>query len=111
MEETFKIFLKNKKYLNNITLFILVKVIRMSACDCDACRIDAVVTIDIKGQIVLPKDLREKANFKPNDKIAVVAWEKEGVVCCIMMIKAERLAGAVSKTIGPMIKGAIEQEA
>jgi AbrB family looped-hinge helix DNA binding protein len=44
--------------------------------------------MDAKGQVVLPKDLREKANFKPNDKIAVVACEQEGIVCCIMMIKA-----------------------
>jgi len=55
------------------------------------------------------KDLREKANFKPNDKIAVVACEKDGVVCCIMIIKAEQLADAVSKTLGLLIKGAIEQ--
>ena len=81
----------------------------MVNCDSDICRIDAVVTIDVKGQIVLPKDLREKANFKPNDKIAVVACEKEGTVCCIMMVKAEMLAGAVSKTLGPLLKGAIEQ--
>ena len=92
------------------TSFTLIKVNKMSACDGDVCRIDAVVTMDAKGQIVLPKDLREKANFKPNDKIAVVACEKEGIVCCIMMIKAERLAGAVSKTLGPLLKGAIEQE-
>jgi AbrB family looped-hinge helix DNA binding protein len=91
------------------TSFTLIKVDKMSACNGDVCRIDAVVTMDVKGQIVLPKDLREKANFKPNDKIAVVACEKEGVVCCIMMIKAEMLAGAVSKTLGPLLKGAIEQ--
>jgi AbrB family looped-hinge helix DNA binding protein len=82
----------------------------MSTCDGNVCRIDAVITMDAKGQIVLPKDLREKANFKPNDKIAVVACEKEGIVCCIMMLKADRLAGAVSKTLGPLLKGAIEQE-
>ena len=29
-------------------------------CEGDTCRIDAVVTMDAKGQIVLPKDLREK---------------------------------------------------
>jgi len=92
------------------TPFNLVKVDRMSTCDGDVCRIDAVVTMDVKGQIVLPKDLREKASFKPNDKIAIVACEKEGVVCCIMMIKADRLAGAVSKTLRPLLKGAIEQE-
>lgn len=82
---------------------------KMSNCDGDVCRIDAVVTMDVKGQIVLPKDLREKARFKPNDKIAVVACEREGTVCCIMMIKAEMLAGAVSKTLGPLIKGAMQE--
>ena len=36
------------------------------------CKVDAVVTVDSKGQIVLPKDLREKAKLKPNDKLAVI---------------------------------------
>jgi AbrB family looped-hinge helix DNA binding protein len=74
------------------------------------CRIDAVVTMDAKGQIVLPKDLREKASFKPNDKIAVVACEKNGEVCCIMMVKAERFRSALSETLGPLLKGVIEEE-
>jgi len=76
----------------------------------DSCQIEAIVTIDAKGQIVLPKDLREKANLKPNDKIAVVACEKEGQVCCIMMVKAERFRGALSETLGPLLKGVIEEE-
>jgi AbrB family looped-hinge helix DNA binding protein len=82
----------------------------MATCEGDSCRIEAIVTIDVKGQIVLPKDLREKADFKPNDKIAVVACEKDDKVCCIMMIKAERLEGAVTKTLGPLLKGVTKQE-
>ena len=80
------------------------------SCEADTCRIDAIITMDAKGQFVLPKDLREKANFKPNDKIALVASEKNGEVCCIMMIKAERLAGAVTKTLAPLLKGVTRQE-
>jgi AbrB family looped-hinge helix DNA binding protein len=81
----------------------------MSDCsETDVCRIDAVITMDAKGQIVLPKDLREKANLKPNNKIAIVACEKNGEVCCVMMIKAERLRGAVTETLGPMLKGVIK---
>ena len=83
----------------------------MPSCEGDTCRIDAVVTMDVKGQIVLPKDLREKAGLKPNDKLAVVACEKNGEVCCIMMLKAERLVGAVTKTLGPLLKGVTNQEA
>ncbi len=81
-----------------------------SGCGTDTCRIDAVITMDVKGQIVLPKDLREKANMKPNDKIAVVACEKDGEVCCIMMVKAEKLVGAVTKTLGPLLKGLTNKE-
>ena len=79
-------------------------------CEGDICRIDAVVTMDSKGQIVLPKDLREKANIKPNDKIALVACEKEGEVCCITMVKADRLVGAVTKALGPLLKAVTNQE-
>jgi len=81
----------------------------MASCEGDTCRIDAVITMDAKGQFVLPKDLREKANFKPNEKIAVVVCEKNGAVCCIMMVKAECLAGAVSKTLGPMLKSVTKE--
>jgi antitoxin PrlF len=83
----------------------------VNSCGVDTCcRIDAVVTIDAKGQVVLPKDLREKANLKPNDKIAVVACEKNGEVCCIMMVKAESFRSALSETLGPMLKDVIEEK-
>jgi len=70
----------------------------------ECCKVDAVVTIDSKGQIVLPKDIREKAKLNPNDKLAIIALEKDGELCCLMMIKAEKLGDAVNKTLGPVIK-------
>jgi AbrB family looped-hinge helix DNA binding protein len=66
--------------------------------------------MDAKGQIVLPKDLREKANFKPNEKLAVVACEKNGEVCCIMIVKADKLVGAVTKALGPLLKAVTKQK-
>lgn len=81
-----------------------------ASCNSDTCGINAVITMDVKGQIVLPKDLREKANMKPNDKIAVIACEKNGEVCCIMMVKAEKLVGAITKTLGPFLKSLTNQE-
>ncbi len=82
----------------------------MSKCEDDTCRIDAVVTVDSKGQIVLPKDLREKASIKPNDKLALVACEKNGEICCITIVKADKLVGAVTKTLGPLLKAVTKQE-
>jgi AbrB family looped-hinge helix DNA binding protein len=63
-----------------------------------------------KDQIVLPKDLREKANIKPNEKLAVVACETNGEVCCITLIKADRLVSAVTKTLGPLLKPLTQKE-
>jgi len=68
------------------------------------CKVDAVVTIDSKGQIVLPKDVREKAKLKQDDKLAVIGCESDGEICCIIMVKAEKLGNTISNVLGPIIK-------
>jgi len=68
------------------------------------CKVDAVVTIDLKGQIVLPKDVREKAKLKPNDKLAVIGCERDGETCCIIMVKAEELGDTIRGFLGPMLQ-------
>jgi AbrB family looped-hinge helix DNA binding protein len=72
--------------------------------DQGCCRVDAVVTIDSKGQIVLPKDLREKAKLKANDKLAVIGCERDGEMFCIMMVKADDLGKTVKTMLGPTMK-------
>jgi len=74
----------------------------------ECCKIDAVVSVDAKGQIVLPKDLRERAELKPNDKLALISFERDGGLCCILMVKAEALGSTVKKALGPILKGALE---
>jgi AbrB family looped-hinge helix DNA binding protein len=74
----------------------------------ECCRIDAVVTMDAKGQLVLPKDLRERAKLKPNDKLAVIGFERDGDVCCIVMVKAEALGGTVKNMLGPILNAALK---
>ncbi len=73
------------------------------------CKIDAVVTVDAKGQIVLPKDLREKANIKSNDKLAVIDIEREGCTCCLVLMKADALGSTVKGMLGPIFKEAFAQ--
>jgi antitoxin PrlF len=71
----------------------------LSSCG-QGCKVDSVVTLDSKGHMVLSKDLRERAGLKPNDKIALITFKKEGSICCILMIKAEKLCDPVSKALG-----------
>ena len=68
------------------------------------CKVEAMVSIDERGQMVLPKELREKANIRPGDKLAVTTWESNGKVCCIALIKAEELTGMVRNMLGPLMK-------
>ena len=70
----------------------------------ECCNVESVVTVDERGQMVLPKEIREKANIKAGDKLAVVSLEKDGKLCCLALIKAENLSGAVADMLGPVIK-------
>lgn len=67
------------------------------------CKIESVITIDERGQMVLPKDIRAKAKIKPGDKLAVVCFEKDSEVCCISLIKTKELGGMVKDLLGPMM--------
>ncbi len=64
------------------------------------CNVESVVTVDERGQMVLPKEVREKAKIKAGDKLAVVSMEKDGKFCCISLIKADNLSGAVKDMLG-----------
>ena len=68
------------------------------------CRIESLISVDERGQMVLPKDLRDRANIAPGDKLALISWEKDGAVCCLTLIKAELLASGVRDLIGPLMK-------
>jgi AbrB family looped-hinge helix DNA binding protein len=68
------------------------------------CKVESVVSVDERGQMVLPKDLREKAHIKAGDKLAVVAMEKDGKVCCLSLIKVGDMEPMVKGLLGPIMK-------
>lgn len=74
----------------------------------ECCKVDAVVTVDSKGQIVLPKDMRQKAGIRPEDKLALIGCERDGEICCIVMVKAEALGPSIKMSIGPLLEGAFK---
>jgi antitoxin PrlF len=62
-------------------------------------QIEAIVSIDERGQMVLPKETRARAGIKAGDKLALVSWSKGGRVCCLSLVRAEEMA----ETIGEML--------
>jgi antitoxin PrlF len=67
------------------------------------CKVESIVSVDERGQMVLPKEIREKAKIRPGDKLAVVSLEKNGKVCCISLIKVDQLDGMVKSMLGPVM--------
>lgn len=67
-------------------------------------KVEAVIAVDERGQMVLPKEVRKKAGIEPGDKLALVNWEMNGKVCCISLIKTEELAPMMKNLLGPMMQ-------
>ncbi len=79
-------------------------------CECDtspacgtACRLEAMVTVDERGQMVLPKDVREKAGIKTGEKLALISWERDGSICCMALVRADNLNSMVKGVLGPLM--------
>ncbi len=69
------------------------------------CEVNAVIAIDSRGQIILPKELREKAGIKAGDKFAVISCAVAGKVSCITLVKTDEFAETVKDMLGPMLQG------
>ena len=73
------------------------------------CQVESLISVDERGQMVLPKEIRDKAKIKPGDKLAVVSWEKDGEVCCIALLKADEFGQMVRGLLGPMAKEILQK--
>jgi antitoxin PrlF len=74
------------------------------SCSCNpGCRVEAVLSVDERGQMVLPKDVREKAGIRTGDKLALISWEKDGCICCLALMKADSLNSMVKDVLGPLM--------
>jgi len=88
----------------------MVKKDKMALCsvamgkNASCCKVESLVSVDERGQMVLPKEIRDKANIQPGDKLALISWEKMGQVCCLSLIKVEGLTEMVKGMLGPVMK-------
>ncbi|KCZ70655.1 looped-hinge helix DNA binding domain, AbrB family [Candidatus Methanoperedens nitroreducens] len=73
------------------------------------CKVESIISVDERGQMVLPKEIRDRADIRAGDKLAVISWEKDGKVCCISLIKTESFAEMIKDILGPMMKEIIQE--
>ena len=67
-------------------------------------KFESVLNVDERGQMVLPKDVREKAGIKTGDKLALISWSRDGDVCCLALMKVENLNGMVKDILSPLMQ-------
>jgi antitoxin PrlF len=68
------------------------------------CKVESLLAVDERGQMVLPKSIRDKAGIKAGDKLALVTWEKNGNICCIALVKADEMAEMAKNMLSPLLK-------
>lgn len=72
------------------------------------CQVDAIVSIDERGQLVLPKEVRTNLDINAGDKLALISWKEKGN-CCLTLVNADKLTDMVKKLLGPMAKHMIKK--
>ncbi len=81
----------------------------------NCCEIEAIVSFDDRGQLVIPKDLRKKFGLKAGDKFALISCmtgdsedncctsKDSSSLCCFTLVNTNQLKGLVAQTLGPMM--------
>lgn len=59
------------------------------------CQVEAVLSIDSRGQIVIPKEVRKRANLHDGDKLALVSWVRRDEFC-LALVWADNLSCGAS---------------
>ena len=60
------------------------------------CQVEAVLSIDSRGQIVIPKEVRKRAHIQDGDELALVSWLTRDEICCLALIRTCNLFSEVS---------------
>lgn len=63
--------------------------------------IEAIVTVDTRGQVVLPKEVRQTLGLEAGSKLAVVVMRSGGTPCCVSLMPAQALEGRVREVLNP----------
>jgi AbrB family looped-hinge helix DNA binding protein len=74
-----------------------------SGCDPATCQVEAVLSIDSRGQIVIPKEVRKRAHIHDDDKLALVSWMTRDEIFCLALIRTDDLFSGASGMMQSML--------
>lgn len=98
--------MNNQKYQNNLNIGYELSILMTSNKNTQPCcppkevfNMEAVVSVDERGQMVLPKAIREAMGIKAGDKLALITKVRDGKVCCINVFLAANLSGMAQRLV------------
>lgn len=68
-----------------------------------SCTLEGLISVDERGQMVLPKSFREKAGIETGEKIGLLSYEKDGKVCCMVLVREHQLSEMARKVMNPLL--------
>jgi antitoxin PrlF len=71
-------------------------------------KVEAIVSVDERGQMVLPKEVRTKANINAGDKLALMSLSKGNKTVFLVLLKSELFEAHVKESLGPVMKELIK---
>jgi len=63
--------------------------------------VEAIVSVDGRGQLVLPKEVRAALGLEAGSKLAVVVMRQGGTPCCISLMPVGALEDSVRVVLNP----------
>jgi antitoxin PrlF len=73
-------------------------------CCTSCCKVEALVSVDERGQMVLPKYVRHKIGIKAGDKLSLVSLSCGETLKCLALVRAEDLSRMAEEFLGPVLK-------
>jgi AbrB family looped-hinge helix DNA binding protein len=70
----------------------------------NCCNVEAVVSFDDRGQLVIPKDVRKKFKLEPGEKFALISCTSGDELCCFTLVKTSSMQGIVQEVLSPVFK-------
>lgn len=73
--------------------------------DSNSCyEIEAVVSFDERGQLVLPKDLRKKFKLNAGEKFLLASCSDSKGLCCLTLVKTNSINHLVGNVLNPFVQ-------
>ncbi len=77
--------------------------------DC-SCSVEAVLSVDERGQMVLPKAMRTALGVENGGKLAAVTMQQDQEICCVTLMRTDRLDGMARSFLGPIVSAVFGED-